>query len=83
MFLQYWDVNDLYRWAILENLPVNSFEWTEDTFQFNEGFRKNYKGKSDERYFLEINVQYKLHELHNELPFYLEGWGLESRRACS
>ena len=42
-----------------------------DTFQFDEDFIKNYYGESDERYFLEADVQNpeKLHGLHNVLPF--------------
>ena len=32
---------------------------------------KNYNKQSDERYFLEADVQYpeKFHDLHNDLPF--------------
>ena len=50
---------------------VNNFETIKDTFQFNEGFIKNYNEKSDEGYFLEIDIQYleKLHELQNDLLF--------------
>ena len=57
-----------------KRFPVNNFEWIEDTSQFKEDFIKNNNEKSDERYFLEVNVQYpeKLHELHNDLPFLLE-----------
>ena len=70
-YLQCWDVNNLYGWAMLQKLPVNNFEWIKDTCQFNEEFIKNYNEESDEGYFLEVNVQYleKLHELHNDLPF--------------
>ena len=52
--LQYWDVNNLYGWALLQNLPVNNFEWIEDTFQFNEDFIKNYNEENDEIYFLQV-----------------------------
>ena len=50
---------------------VNNFERIKDTFQFNEGFIKNYNEKSDEGYFLEVDIQYleKLHELQNDLLF--------------
>ena len=43
----------------------------EDTCQFNEDFIMNYKGESDEEYFLKGDVQYpeKLHELHNDFSF--------------
>ena len=70
-YLQYWDVNILYSWAMLQKLPVDNFEWIKDTSQFNEDFIKNYTEKSDEGYFLEVDVQYleKLHKLHNDLPF--------------
>ena len=52
-----------------QKLPVNNIELIKDTFQFNEGFIKNYNEECDEGYFLEIVVQYpeKLHELHNDL----------------
>ena len=70
-YLRYWDVNDLYNWAILQKLPVNKFEWIKDTSQFNEDFIKSFNEERDEGYFLEVNVQYpeKLLELHNDLPF--------------
>ena len=41
-YLQYWDVNNLNVWVMLQKLPVNNFEWIKDTSQFNENFIKNY-----------------------------------------
>ena len=41
-----------------QKLPVNKFEWIEDTSQFNEVFIKNYDEESDEGYFLGADVQY-------------------------
>ena len=60
-----------------QKLPVNKFEWIEDTSQFNEDFIKN--EESNEGYFLEVDVQCpeKLHELHNDLPFLPERMKLE------
>ena len=51
--------------------PVNYFEWIKDISKFNRDFIKNHNEKSDEGYFLEVDVQYigKLHDLHNDLPF--------------
>ena len=57
-YIQYWDANNLYGWAMLQKLPVNNFEWIKDTSQFNEDFIKNYNEESDEEYFLEVDIQY-------------------------
>ena len=56
---------------MLQKLPVNKFELTEETSHFNEDFIKNYIEKNDQGYFLEVEVEYpeKLHEFHNDLPF--------------
>ena len=70
-YLKCWDVNNLSGWAMTQKLPVNNFEWIEDTSKFNEDSIKSYNEGSDEGYFLEVDIQYpeKLHELHNDLPF--------------
>ena len=56
--MKYWAINNLYGWIMLQMLPVNIFEWIEDTSQFNEDFIKNYNEESDEGYFLEVDVRY-------------------------
>ena len=68
---KYWNVNNLYGWAMSQKLSVNDFKWVEDISEFNESFITSYNGESDEGYFLEVDVQYpeKLHELLNDLPF--------------
>ena len=78
-YLQYWDVNNLYGWAMSQKLRGNNFEWTKDASQFNGDLIKNYNEESDEEYFLEIDVHYleKLHELHNDLPFLPERMKIE------
>ena len=53
-YIQYWDVNNLYGWAMLQKLPVNNFEWIKDTSQFNEDFINNYNEESDEVYYLKL-----------------------------
>ena len=58
-----------------QKLPVNNFEWIEDTSQYNEDFAKNYNEESDEVYFLEVDVQY-LEKYMNFIiiyHFYLRG----------
>ena len=58
MYLKYWDVINFYCWAMSQKLPVNNFEWIEETPQFNEGFIKNYNDEVDEAYCVEFDVQY-------------------------
>ena len=78
-YLQYWDVNHLYEWVMLQKLPVNNFEWIEDTYQFNQDFIKNFNEESDELYFLEVDFQHleKLHEIHKYLLFLSERMNIE------
>ena len=39
-YLKYQDVNNFYGWEMLQNLPVNKFEWFDETSQFNGDFIK-------------------------------------------
>ena len=79
-YLKYYDVNNLYVWAIVQQFPVNNFEWIQDTFQFNKYFIKIYNKEGDEGYSMEVDVQYseKLSEIHNDLPFLPERIKIES-----
>ena len=55
-YIQYWDVNNLYGWAMLQKLPENSFVWIEDTSHFDKDFIKNYNVKRGVVYFLKVDV---------------------------
>ena len=44
-------------------MPVNDFKWVEDISEFNEDFIKSYN---------DIQYPEKLHDLHNDLNFYLK-----------
>ena len=48
---EYWDVNNLYDWAMLQKLPVNNFRRIKDSSQFHDDFLKNYNEESDTGYF--------------------------------
>ena len=37
-YFKCWYVNNLYRWAMSQKLPVNSFVWIDDISKFNEDF---------------------------------------------
>ena len=68
-YLKYWDVNNLYGWAMSQKLLVNVFRWAEDLFEFNEDFIKRNEG-----YFVEYDVQYpeNLQKPYNDLLFLLK-----------
>ena len=69
LYLKFWDMHNLYIWAMSQKLPVNGFIWIEETSQFNEDFIENYNKESDEGWFLQVDVQYPemLNELHSDL----------------
>ena len=47
LHLKYWDVNNLYGQTMSQKLPLNNFEWIDDTSQFNEDFIKSCNRESD------------------------------------
>ena len=55
-------------------LPVNSFKWVDDIFEFNKDFMKTYNVESDKEYFFEFDIQYleNLYNLQNDLPILAE-----------
>ena len=69
-FIMYYDINNLYGHAMIQNLPTGDFRWLErdeiDAFNFENIPDDNTKG-----YFLEVDLYYPthLHNQHNDLPF--------------
>ena len=55
-YLQCYDVNNLYGWAISQKFPMNNFKWIKDTYEFTEDFIKDYNEESNEGYFFEVDV---------------------------
>ena len=70
-YIQYLDADNLYGWAMSQNLPKNGFKWINDVTEIDEEFIKNYDEDSDKGYILEVDVKYprKLHDLHSDLPY--------------
>ena len=72
----YLDANNLYGWAMYQELRVNGFKWVEKLSKFNEIFIKNYNENSDIGYFLKVDIDYSeklfngiVFNLHKDLPF--------------
>ena len=53
-YIKYWDVNNLYSWAMSQKLPVNGFKQVEETSQFNEDFIKSYNKNMIKGIFLKL-----------------------------
>ena len=68
---KYWDVNNVYGWAMRQKLPVNDSKLVKNISELEKSFVKSYTEESDEGYLLEVGVQYteKLHDFLNDLPF--------------
>ena len=55
-YLMYLDANNLYRWAVSQKLPVDSFKWNKNMSKFNEKFINNYDENSDLGCILEVDI---------------------------
>ena len=71
--LQYLDANNLYGWAMVQDLPMHRFTWKEGEDFTPEKINKLVK-KDKMGYLLKVDVDYpkELHENHNKLPFLME-----------
>ena len=81
-YLQYWDANNLYGWAMSQKLPENIFEWIKDTSQFNEDLIKIYNEESDQGYFFQLifNIQENCMTFTMLYHFYLKEWRLKKTK---
>ena len=57
LYLQYFDVNNLYGWAMCKKLPLNGYKWG-NVEEFDGDFIKNYDVNSNKGYLLEVDVEY-------------------------
>ena len=73
IYLQYLDANNLYGWAMVQNLPTHGFKW-ENGEDFTPEKIDELVKKDKRGYLLEVDVKYpkELHENHNELPFLVD-----------
>ena len=69
-YLQYLDVNNIYRWVMSQPLPTGGFRWVSIEPNEVESLMRH----TDKGYLLEVDVSYprELHDSHNDLPFMCE-----------
>ncbi|EZA62152.1 hypothetical protein X777_03759 [Ooceraea biroi] len=67
-YLMYYDVNNLYGWAMCQPLPYAEFRWVDDTSNFDVNA---IAPDSSKGYILEVDLEYpqQLHDAHVNHPF--------------
>ncbi|KYN20067.1 hypothetical protein ALC57_07573 [Trachymyrmex cornetzi] len=67
-YLMYYDVNNLYGWAMCQLLPYAEFRWVKDVANFDVSA---IAPDSPTGYILEVDLEYpeRLHDEHVDLPF--------------
>ncbi|XP_057308026.1 uncharacterized protein LOC130645918 [Hydractinia symbiolongicarpus] len=70
-YLQYLDANNLYSWAMRQDLPTHGFKWLSNVETFTEKRISKLVADNKHGYILEFDIDYpeSLHDKHNELPF--------------
>ena len=64
----YYDINNLYGWAMTQSLPYGGFKWVEDVSD------SNFFMVADDNstgYILLVDLEYpeEIHDTHKDLPF--------------
>ncbi|XP_011858845.1 PREDICTED: uncharacterized protein LOC105556367 [Vollenhovia emeryi] len=67
-YLMYFDVNNLYGWAMCQLLPYAEFRWVDDVADFDFSAIAS---DSPTGYILEVDLEYpqSIHDEHTDLPF--------------
>ncbi|RLU21121.1 hypothetical protein DMN91_005494, partial [Ooceraea biroi] len=67
-YLMYFDVNNLYGWAMCQPLPYANFQWVDNVSDFDVSA---IAPDSSTGYILEVDLEYPqhLHDAHTDLPF--------------
>ena len=68
-YIMYLDANNLYGWAMSQNLPTGGFKWLTEK-QINKINLAQYNEDSNKGLILEVDLEYpkELHDLHNDYP---------------
>ncbi|KYN29373.1 hypothetical protein ALC57_01185 [Trachymyrmex cornetzi] len=66
-YLMYYDVNNLYGWAMCQPLPYAEFRWVEDAANFDVSAI----APNSSTGYIEVDLEYpqRLHDRHSDLPF--------------
>ncbi|XP_070167001.1 uncharacterized protein [Polyergus mexicanus] len=67
-YLMYFDINNLYGWAMCQSLPYKNFQWVDDVTSID---LMSVTSNSPIGYILEVDLAYSsdLHDSHADLPF--------------
>ena len=68
-------MNNLYGWTLSKYLPYERFKWLKNVDKFDV---ISISEKSPIGYFLEVDLEYELHELHNNYPLAPETFAVSS-----
>ena len=75
-YLKYWNVNNLYEWAISQKLPLSSFKWIKNISEINKDFVKRFNEKNEEGYFFKLMLNILKHCMNFTMVylFLLKEW---------